>query len=146
MTRKGKDKVPKIEPKFQPAIEAEKGLVQQQLTESERAQLAKLAPETAYVMGQTEADARQSALRFDTESDELREHALTEPPSPPPVHVAEPNPPEKLLCAWCGLEVKPIWMDRVSVMAKAKGVNVTEFMTGLIKKQWIASGAGKGKA
>jgi hypothetical protein len=184
MARKGKDKVPKIDPAL---LASDKAFVRQQLTLDERDALAQLAPETAFVMGtapttlctehvrsdenpdecakcgkpltppitdemlrQAEedlkrfdaaaAEARQSDLRFDDgpRYDEP-EVTVSTSAAPPPVE------PPKVLCAWCGLEVTPMWMDRAFTMAKAQGVGVTEFMTTLIKRQWIASGAGKGK-
>jgi hypothetical protein len=155
MTRKGKDKVPRIAPEFQAAFDAEAGLVQQQLTEHERKNLAKLAPDTAALF-------RDRTDEYDARVDEARQSENRLPddewkdldPEPALVKVLtaeqldavlDAPEPAKVLCAWCGLEVAPMWMQRASQMAKAKGVGVTEFMTELIKRQWVASGAGKAK-
>lgn len=184
MASKGKSKTPKIDPAYQAAVEAERDLVQQQLTDGERAELSRLAPETAFVMAPTTVcnehvsnkekplecakcgkpfaewwtsapdEARQSDQRlgsalddfFEAEGikDEVRARAAAKLFATDDGTVPLDEPTDATVYPGM-VEVDNVWLGRAVKMAKVEGVTVNGFIVGLIKRQWIASGAGKGK-
>jgi hypothetical protein len=151
MASKGKSKVPKIEPEFRDAVEAEKRLVQQQLTEGERSRMVELAPETGYVMA---VDRQQS----------LPSEAPTKPTQVMRPEKGEPCTDHagmtENFCLKCGMPLQDVksdgggyrpypvsvpepWATRLFALAKQANMSPQLLIETLIKKQWIASGAGK---
>lgn len=144
MASKGKSKTPKIDPAVQAAVED---------LQRENVKTYPLS-----VLDEIN-DARQSDQRlgsalddfFEAESKneevDARAAAKLAATDDGPVHELTAKDPERWDPMFRGgmVEVQTVWLDRAVQMAKADGFTVPEFIERLIKRQWIASGAGKGK-